>query len=84
MVHSAVKGDLKRTAYYSVLYEDQPGETMPFFNNIDIMNLPSIAKHKNPLGYCGKSFSPHMFTQLDDFVDNPVPLSYYRYMGSKT
>lgn len=61
LVHSAIHGDLKRNAIYSILYEESPGESLPFFNNIDIMNLPSIVHHKNKLAYTGKTFSPHMF-----------------------
>ncbi len=69
---------------YSVVYEDAPGECLPFFNKIDIMNLPSLVKPKSPLAYTGKTFSPHMFSQTEDFVATPVPLSYYKYQGSKT
>ncbi len=83
-MHNCVKGDLKRTATVSILYEDKAGETMPFFNNIDIMNLASIVHPNNSMAYTASSFSPHMFTQTDDFINNPVPLSYYKYQGSKT
>jgi len=35
---------------------------MPFFNNIDIMNLASIVHPINPLSYTAKTFTPFMFT----------------------
>jgi hypothetical protein len=53
---------MKRTATVSILYEDKPGETMPFFNNIDIMNLATIIHPNNSIAYTAKTFSPHMFT----------------------
>jgi carbonic anhydrase len=62
LVHQAIQGDLKRSFIYSILYSEEAGETMPFFNNIDIMNLASIVHPTNPLSYTGKTFSCYMFT----------------------
>lgn len=55
---------------------------MPFFNHLDILALPNI---NNPEMDCflGETFSVHMFTQLEDFLDTPVPFNYYRYEGTR-
>lgn len=61
-IHNAIKGKLANSAIVSIVYEDIAGATMPFFNNIDIMNLPTII-HKDPkISYTGATFSAHMFT----------------------
>ena len=56
---------------------------MPFFNHLDILSLPNI-RNKETECFLGETFSVHQFTQLEEFLDTPVPFNYYRYEGTRT
>ncbi len=78
VIHEAIAGDYKRSLILGILYKKKAGAKMPFFNHLDILSLPN-PNSKETDCYLGESFSVHMFTQHEQFLDTPVPFNYYRY-----